>query len=206
MTEDRVAILSVSLAFLTLSFLCDHRVSAKFEKNGKPDSLNIAILVACPAEPLSKKLDRALHIRYNRPVMQNEQSLVKWNVLPRGDGARWSGMYVTINSVGKIAMSRTTHERFGSPAAVLIVYDPMRSLLALRPVPLAEQNAYPLRKYGTCRGRIIRAYRLVTEFGIQPAETIEFIHPKIDNDGQLVLDLRNIRVSRRAEGWKRRRK
>ncbi len=138
--------------------------------------------------------------------MQNEQSVVKWNVLPRGDAARWSGMYVTMNSIGKIALSRTTHERFGSPAAVLIMYDPMRSLLALRPAALEEQNAYPLRRYGTCRGRIIRAYRLVTEFGIQPAETIEFIQPKIDNDGQLVLDLRNIRVSARAEAWKTKRR
>lgn len=137
--------------------------------------------------------------------MQNEHSISKWTVLPRGDAARWSGMYVTLNPVGKIALSRTTHERFGAPAAVLIMYDPMRSLLALRPVGPEEQNAYPLRRYGTCRGRIIRAYRLLTEFGIQPAETIEFIQPKIDNDGQLILDLRNIRVSPRADGWKRRR-
>ena len=86
------------------------------------------------------------------------------------------------------------------------MYDPMRSLLALRPAALQDQNAYPLRKYGTCRGRKIRAYRLLTEFGIKPSETIEFLEPKIDNDGQLVLNLRDIRVSRRAEGWKRRRK
>ncbi|CAN5619146.1 hypothetical protein BH10ACI3_BH10ACI3_08050 [soil metagenome] len=138
--------------------------------------------------------------------MQNEHSVTKWTVLPRGDGARWSGMYVTMNPIGKIALSHTTHERIGSPAAVLIMYDPMRSLLALRPAALQDQNAYPLRKYGTCRGRIIRAYRLLTEFGIKPTETIEFIEPKIDNDGQLILNLREIRVSRRAEGWKQRRK
>lgn len=138
--------------------------------------------------------------------MQNENSIVKWNVLPRGDAARWSGMYVTLNSVGKLALSRTTHERFGAPAAVLIMYDPMRSLLALRPVGLEEQNAYPIRKYGANGGRIIRAYRLLTEFGIKTAETVEFREPKIDNDGQLILDLRNIRVSPRAEGWRTKRR
>ena len=66
--------------------------------------------------------------------MQNEHSIVKWSILPRGDAAHWSGMYVTLNRVGKIALSRTTHERFGAPAAVLVFYDPIRSLLALRPV------------------------------------------------------------------------
>lgn len=137
--------------------------------------------------------------------MQNENSIVKWSVLPRGDSARWSGMYVTMNPIGKLALSRTTHERFGAPAAVLVLYDPMRSLLALRPVGPEEQNAYPLRKHGAGSGRIIRAYRLLTEFGIKPAETVEFLEPKIDNDGQLILDLRNIRVSTRALGWRKRR-
>ncbi len=86
------------------------------------------------------------------------------------------------------------------------MYDPMRSLLALRPVGPEERNAYPIRKYGAWGGRIIRAYRLLTEFGIKPAETVEFLEPKIDNDGQLILDLRHIRVSPRAVGWKTKRR
>ena len=125
--------------------------------------------------------------------------------MPRGDAARWSGMYVTLNPVGKLALSRTTHERLGAPAAVLIMYDPMNARLGLRPVGPEVRNAYPVRKYGRCGGRIIRAYRLLTEFGIQPAETIEFQQPKIDNDGQLILDLKNIRVSPRAHSRTRRR-
>lgn len=115
-------------------------------------------------------------------------------------------MYVTLNPIGKLALSRTTHERFGAPAAVLNLYDPMRSLLALRPVRPEEQNAYPIRKYGPNGGRIIRAYRLLTEFGIKPAETVEFREPKIDNDGQRILNLMNIRVSPRAEGWRTKRR
>ena len=137
--------------------------------------------------------------------MQNEHSIIKWTVLPRGDSARWTGMYVTLNRVGKIALSRTTHERFGAPAAVQILYDPLNALLALRPVKLEEQHANPVRKHGASGGKIIRAYRLLTEFGIKPAETVEFQEPKIDNDGQLVLDLRKVRVPPRSEGWTKRR-
>jgi hypothetical protein len=88
----------------------------------------------------------------------------------------------------------------------LIIYDPMNSRLGLRPVKPTEQNAYPVRKYGPSGGRIIRAYRLITEFGIQPRETIEFQQPKIDGDGQLILDLKGIRVSPRAEAWRTKRR
>jgi hypothetical protein len=114
-------------------------------------------------------------------------------------------MYVTLNPAGKLALSRTTHERFGAPEAVLVMYDPMNARLGLRPVEREEQNAYPLRKYGRNGGRVIRAYRLLTEFGIKPQETVEFEQPKIDGDGQLILDLKGIRVSPRARGWKKRR-
>ena len=153
------------------------------------------------------RLDRLLHVWYVHSVMQNENSTREnWAILPRGDAARWSGMYVTLNPMGKIALSRTTHERFGAPAAVLIMYDPIRAWLGLRPVPPETLNAYPIRKYQGNGGRIIRAYRLLTEFGIQPAETIEFQQPKIDGDGQLILDLKNIRVSPRAHGRSKRRR
>lgn len=139
--------------------------------------------------------------------MKNEHSKQnRWAILPRGDAARWSAMYVTLNPVGKIALSRTTHERFGAPEAVLIMYDPLSQSLALRPVAPDEQDAYPIRKYGANGGRIIRAYRLLTEFGIQPTATIQFQQPKIDGDGNLVLDLKAIRVSPRAEGWTIRRR
>ena len=129
---------------------------------------------------------------------------VSWKVLPRGDAARWSGMYVTLNPIGKIALSRTTHQRLGSPEAVLIAYDVLNLKLALRPAALDTPNAYPIRKYGTCSGRIIRAYRLISEFGIRPRETVEFETPVIDGEGHLILDLQKLRLSPRAEGWKKR--
>lgn len=129
----------------------------------------------------------------------------QWTILPRGDGARWSGMYVTMNPKGRIALSRTTFERIGAPAAVQILYDMMNARLALRPVSRDAPHAYPVGIHGANGGKVIRAYRLLTEFGIKPLETIQFREPKIDPDGQLILDLKEIRVSPRAEGWVKRR-
>jgi len=49
--------------------------------------------------------------------MRTESNGVQWAVLPRGDAARWSGMYVTMNPKGSIVLSRTTYERLGAPKA-----------------------------------------------------------------------------------------
>lgn len=136
--------------------------------------------------------------------MRDDTTEIQWAVLPRGDGARWSGMYVTLNPKGRIALSRTTWERFGAPGAVLIKYDALNSRLALCPVDAKKPNAYPVRIYQNNGGRIIRAYRLLTEFGIQPKETIQFDQPRLDLEGQLILDLKSISISPRAHSVSRR--
>lgn len=122
-----------------------------------------------------------------------------WEVLPRGDAApHWSRLYATLNPGGSLAISRVTYERLGEPEAVLIMLDIISTRLALKPASLAEGNAYPVRKYGRRGGRIIRAYRLLTEFGIRPPDTIEFLEPKIDDERRLILDLKKIRISPKA--------
>lgn len=116
---------------------------------------------------------------------------VEWTVLPRGDVApHWSGLYVTMNKLGSIAISRVTHEQLGSPEAVLILFDRFNHRLALKPAKKREPHAYPVRKYGKRGAKIIRAYRLLTEFAIRPVDTVEFRGPKLDGDGNLVLDLK----------------
>lgn len=132
--------------------------------------------------------------------MRNERVMKeKWVVLPRGDVApHWSGMYVSLNKHGSIVMSRTTYERFGEPEAVLILFDMMTGRLALRPASLHGDNAYPVRKYGRGGGKVVRAYRLLSEFNINPFDTFEFCKPKIDADGQLMLDFKDVRISPKA--------
>ena len=122
-----------------------------------------------------------------------------WEVLPRGDVApHWSGLYVTMNRAGSIVMSRVTHERLDQPEAVRILFDPVHGRLALEPVKPDVQNAYPIRKYGRRGGKIVRAYRILTEFPITPPDTVEFLNVKIDAEGKLILNLRDIRISPKA--------
>src|SRR5216683_4688075 len=124
---------------------------------------------------------------------------IEWTILPRGDVApHWSGLYVTMNRRGSVVISRITHERLGEPAGYLVMFDRFNRRLGLRPAKPGERYAYPARKYGRRGAKIIRAFRLITEFGIRPPDTIEFQDPKIDLDGTLILDLRTIRISPKA--------
>lgn len=123
----------------------------------------------------------------------------EWTILPRGDvAAHWSGLYVTMNAKGTLVMSRIAHERLGSPEAFLIMWNRFDQKLALKPADKHEKNAYPARKYGRRGAKVVRAFRLLTEFGIRPPDTIEFENPKIDVEGRLILDLRKIRISPKA--------
>ena len=129
-----------------------------------------------------------------------------WIIVPRGDVApHWSGLYVTMNRLGSIVISRVTHERLGEPIAYLIMLDRFNRRIGLKPAVPGTRHAYPARKYGRRGAKIIRANRLVREFGIRPPDTIEFLRPKIDLDGQLILDLRNIRISPKAHSQCRKR-
>ena len=124
---------------------------------------------------------------------------IQWTVIPRGDVApHWSGLYVTMNQKGSIAMSSVTHERLGSPDHFVLSFDRFNHRLALKPAEADTPHAYPARKYGRRGARIIRVYRLVSQFGLRPPDTIQFQNPKIDLDGVLILDLRTIRISPKA--------
>ena len=133
--------------------------------------------------------------------MKNEGASreVRWLTLPYGDVApQWSGIYVSLNKEGSIVIGHKTHERLGSPDAYLIKLDPLNEVFALEPTTRDTRNAYPARIKGYHGAKVLRAHRLVTEFGIRPDDTIEFVKPKIDLDGSLILSLRNIRVSPKA--------
>jgi len=131
----------------------------------------------------------------------------EWSILPRGDVTpQASTVYVTMNRKGSIALNGTAYKRTGSPAAFLIMFDKVNSRIALKPTAAAMKNAYPAQKYGRRGGRIVRAFRLLTEFGIDVPDTMEFKDAEIDRDGQLILDLRTARISPRAHSQSRRRR
>lgn len=123
--------------------------------------------------------------------------------------AQWSGLYVTMNRKGHIVMTKHTYHRLFEPKAFVLLFDAVNNRIGLKPAALSMLNAYKVGPHGKYGGKVIFAYRLTQEFGIDIRETIEFQDPEIDYDGILVLDLRTARVSsriwtkQRHEEWKK---
>ena len=127
-----------------------------------------------------------------------------WTMVPRGDvNVQAAGIYVSMNREGAISLNQTAYKRLGEPPAVHLFFDRVNNRIALKPTIAAMRNAYPVGKRE--RGRLIYAKRLLVEYGIDLPETVEFKDAEIDPDGQLVLDLRTARVSRRAHSQCRKR-
>ena len=114
------------------------------------------------------------------------------------EGRRNSGVYVTINREGAIALNKVAYSRMGEPAAFLIMFDQTNSRIMLKPTALSTKHAYCAGKNRKRGGPLVRAYRLITQFGVKIPETLEFKDAEIDIDGQLILDLRTTRISPRA--------
>ena len=122
----------------------------------------------------------------------------EWKVLPRSEAvAQFPLLYATLSQQGSIVISRSTHEKLGSPGAYVVMFDPLRHRLGLHPESSDNPNAYPARKQGRSGAKIIRAHRMIREFGIQPPDTLEFPEAKIV-DGVLILELQTARTSPRA--------
>ena len=124
---------------------------------------------------------------------------IEWAVIPRGDiHSSQSAIFVTMNPQGVIYLNATAWQRMGEPNAFLLMFNQRNSLIALKPTAATMKNAYPAGKTGRRNGRSVWALRLLRQYGIKLPDTIEFKDPEIDQDGQLILDLRTARVSPRA--------
>lgn len=121
-----------------------------------------------------------------------------WQELPRGDvHSAMAGLHVTLNKKGFIVFNRMAYKKMGEPRAVLILFDRVNNRIGLKATSPSIRNAYPIAKYGRHGGRIVRAYRLLVEYGIDLPDTLEFPNAWIDEDEVLNLDLRTARISNR---------
>jgi len=140
-------------------------------------------------------LTNASDVQYNVASMKPD-----WRECPRGDvKGQWAAFYVTMNPQGHVVMSRITYERLGEPKAFTLLFDKVNNQIGLKPTHAQDRNAYPVGPSGRYGGKLVRAYRLMQEFGISLPETIRFHNAEVDNDGILILDLRTARVSSRAK-------
>ena len=105
--------------------------------------------------------------------------------------ARWAGFHVTMTPRGEIYMNANTLKAMDADEKFVLLYDRASNTIGIKVANALTPNAQgssPKRKNG---GRFVRAYRLLQQFGISVDRTIRFLKPEIDEDGVLILDLRN---------------
>jgi hypothetical protein len=118
-----------------------------------------------------------------------------WRELPRDEiSPQYAGLYVTLNPKGIFKMNRVAYQRMGEPEAVNVLFDPANSRIGLKPTSRAGRNAYATAPRGPHGGRIVRAYRIITEYALDLPSTVRFYDAEIDPDGILILDLRTARI------------
>ncbi len=116
------------------------------------------------------------------------------------NGGRWAAIYATMNPEGVLHISRNTYEMLGEPEALHLLFDNLNNTIGLQPTRLAIKDAYPIKNKNSNHGKIIRGFAFAQQFGIRLTETVRFTGAEIDEDGILVLDLRNAVSAAKPKG------
>ncbi len=122
----------------------------------------------------------------------------QWEEFTVGPRDLVSELHVTLNRKGEIMVGAAACERLGKPNVAVLLFDKLNSLIGVQPASSRAANGYPLVTKTGARHRLIRANRFCRHYGIKVDRTVAFIKPEIDDDGVLVLSLRNTRVVGKA--------
>jgi hypothetical protein len=102
-------------------------------------------------------------------------------------------VYVSLNKRGEIAMNAEAFRRINEPANVTLLYYEKERCVGVKYPRAADGNFFPVRRYGRGRKmRIVRARRMLEQFGIKLERTLVFSNVQTQlwgRDPMLVLEL-----------------
>ena len=123
----------------------------------------------------------------------------KWEEFPVGPSGAVSGLHVTLDRKGTILLGARTFRKFGEPEQVLLLFERRNALIAIVPTTPKATNCYPLHESHNGGHRKIRANLFCRHYGIAFGRTVAFNTAYIDDDGKLILDLRDVRAVTRPK-------
>lgn len=98
-------------------------------------------------------------------------------------------IHITINKGGLIYINGNGHRMLGKPEAVQLYFNRVTDKIALKPAHARLTDAFPLKEKSGYY--LIHASPFCRNFGIRFNATEKFVHPDLDDEGILHLDLRN---------------
>ena len=100
-------------------------------------------------------------------------------------------LHVTVNARGNIYLSRRALEALQMPEAVVLLFDVEGKTIGVRRDSVDRRNSHRLTKKGSKEhGRVLYAADFLAHYGIRITETLAFLKPELDDDGILVLNLK----------------
>ena len=104
---------------------------------------------------------------------------------------RWEYLYASINSRGDIAFNALLHRDLRDTASVELFYDPETQCIGIRYPTPGDKHFFRVRSHGrNGRSSVVRAARLLKQFGIKIDRTLVFEDIHVTDGPMLVLDLR----------------
>ena len=100
-------------------------------------------------------------------------------------------LHVTVNARGNIYFSRRALEALQMPEAVVLLFDIENKTIGVRRASVERRNSHQLtKKDSKGHGRILYAADFLAHYGVRVTETLTFTSPELDDDGILVLSLK----------------
>jgi len=93
--------------------------------------------------------------------------------------------FVAVRVGGVVGVNRTCYVMWGEPEACVVMFDPERRRLALKPVSPDDPQSYEMHR---CSQVAITCKKLFEYYGVEIVETRRYYDPKVI-DGVLVVDL-----------------
>jgi hypothetical protein len=91
---------------------------------------------------------------------------------------------------GRIYICGNTVKALGGNERFELFYDRLTNSIGVKPSNSLSPNSQKTCDHGKRGGRRIHAYRVLQQFQIPTEGSVRFIRPTIDDEGILVLDLR----------------
>ena len=94
-------------------------------------------------------------------------------------------IYVSLNRRGEIALNERAFREIGQPASVTLLYDVKTRTIGIKYPVVMDRHFFPARRYGRGRRmRIVRAARMLKQFGIEVDATLVFPNVEVKAYGR----------------------
>ena len=101
-------------------------------------------------------------------------------------------LYATLSPGGEFVVNLSTYLKMKEPEAVVLLYDSDAKTIGIRPSRLEVPNAIAVKVRHLRYSRVIRARKFLQRHRIHLQYTVQFPNAQIDDDGILILNLREM--------------